>query len=209
MANKISTYLAGPIDGKNMQSAKDWRNNIEIELSKLNIYGMNPLGNNGGDRISGELRQKLHNAVTLGDIDTIRKIVGNIIISPDLKMLEECDFLTLWLPKRINPELDLYHLNDLSSYDLIEYYILNHIYEVCGTYGEVTLAYYLKKPIYIVTERRICPCELPSWVVGCSTEVFTSWKSYLKYVEKKWVNQEDPISKVLRTTSLSAEELFR
>ena len=159
---KPSTYLAGPINVSKMTECKDWRNFITEALNKLDIETFNPLGNGGGDRISQDLRQKLHNANKLGDIDVIRQIVGNIIIPPDLIMLEKCDFLTLWLP-------------------------IDDGYEICGSYGEVTLSHYLHKPIYVVTERRIFPCEIPNWLIGCSTQIFTSWKDYMNFIRKEWV----------------------
>jgi hypothetical protein len=155
--NKLSTYLAGPINGKNIDEARIWRKKITHELADINIRGLDPFGNGGGDRISPELRQKLHNANVLGDIDTIRDIVGNTIIPPDLDMIMACDFLTVYIPK-------------------------DDGYEICGTYGEVTLAHYLKKPVFIVTERKMFPCELPSWLIGCSTNIFTSWKDYLLHI---------------------------
>jgi len=162
----ISTYLAGPIDVKKFQECKDWRNQIGKKLTDMGIYAMNPLGNGGGDRISPKLRQRLHNANVLGDIHAIRDIVGNIIMPPDLQMVAECSFLTLWLPE-------------------------DDGYEVCGSYGEITLSHYLKIPVYIVTERRIKPCMIPMWAIGCSTEIFTSWEKYLKYVESKWTMNEE------------------
>lgn len=178
----ISTYLAGPIDVSKMNECKDWRNYITKKLKVLDIKSMNPLGNNGGDRIDDGIRQRLHNANVLGDNDTIRNIVSKIIMPPDLDMVSKCSFLTVWIPE-------------------------DNGYEICGTYGEATLAFYLKKPVYIVTERRISPCSLPNWLIGCSTKIFTSWDAYLDYIKTN--HKEDPISKVLRTTNLSAEELFR
>ena len=157
----VSTYLAGPIDVNKFQECKDWRNQIGKNLADMGIYAMNPLGNGGGDRISPELRQRLHNANILGDIDTIRDIVSNIIMPPDLDMVAGCSFLTLWIPE-------------------------DNGYEICGSYGEITLARFLNKPVYIVTERKIKPCQLPNWAVGCSTEIFFSWEGYLNYVEKRW-----------------------
>lgn len=159
---RISTYLAGPINVGKMTECKDWRNFITEKLAEMNIETFNPLGNSGGDRISQELRQKLYNANKLGDIDVIRQIVGNIIIPPDLILIDKCNFLTLWLPK-------------------------DDGYEICGSYGEATLTHYLNKPVYVVTERKIFPCEIPNWLIGCSTKIFTSWQDYLDFVKKEWI----------------------
>lgn len=158
----VSTYLAGPINVGKMKECKDWRLMVtEYIKQNYDIKSLNPLGDKGGDRIGPDLRQKLYNANKLGDIDTIRRIVRDIIIPPDLIMVEQCTFLTLWIPEKDG-------------------------YEICGSFGEVTLAHYLNIPVYIVTERKIYPCELPNWVIGCSTEIFTSWDDYFKFIGDKY-----------------------
>lgn len=156
---EVSTYLAGPIDNMNTVEAKKWRDEISIELSKRGIIALNPFGKFGGDRLA-EIRGDLHSCSIEGRIDSIKSIVGNIIIPPDLQMVERCTFITVWIPKSSK--------------------------EICGTYGEVTLAYYLGKPVYIVTNRSLEPVTLPKWIIGCSTQIFTSWKAYLDYIDENW-----------------------
>jgi nucleoside 2-deoxyribosyltransferase len=152
----LKTYVAGPIGVTIQKNAKVWRNRLTKELEIMNIKVLNPMGKNGGDRL-GKDRIKLREACYNGDIKFIRNFVSKVVIPPDLKMVEEADFLTVYIPE-------------------------DDGYEICGTYGEVTLAFYLKKPVYVVTDRNLSPLKLPAWLIGCSTETFISWKDYLRFI---------------------------
>jgi hypothetical protein len=154
----IKTYLAGPINHKNPASfeyAKKWRKTVTEILKKWNIQCLDPLDRVGGDSLAPELRCSLRTASHTGDLNTVRQIVGDIIIPPDLKMVEESTFITLYLP-------------------------LKDDYETCGTYGEATLAKYLNIPIFIVTERE--NNTIPEWLTGCSTAIFKCWEDYYVHV---------------------------
>jgi hypothetical protein len=43
-----------------------------------------------------------------------------------------------------------------------------------GTKGELTMAKYAGKPVYMVTS--IPPVEIPGWVLGCTTRIFASFE---------------------------------
>ena len=158
----IKTYLAGPIDRVNIKDAQKWRNWLTDILLDIGIGTLNPFDKEGGDGEDrlGEVRKDLHNWNRDGDIDKIRKLVGGKIIPPDLIMVEQCNFLTLYIP-------------DGNS-------------EICGSYGETTYAFALHKPVLIVTTRKLKPNKLPNWIIGCSTEIFTDWESYINYVRKNY-----------------------
>jgi hypothetical protein len=78
------------------------------------------------------------------------------------------------------------HFVDLDSKEIA----LRSDYVICywdrsaqrgaGTKGELTIARYFKKPVYMVT--RIHKKDIPGWVLGCVTKFFLSFdilKSYL------------------------------
>ena len=156
--NNLKTYLAGPINRKNPEAfayAKKWREDIAVELKAMNIDSLDPLKKTGGDSITPEQHNRFKVACSEGDLETINDIVANIIIPNDLVMVKNCDFLTLYLPKRDE-------------------------YEICGTYGEATLAKYLGIPVYLVTERE--NKEIPEWLIGCCKDVFNSWDAYLLHI---------------------------
>jgi hypothetical protein len=55
-----------------------------------------------------------------------------------------------------------------------------------GTKGELTIAKYFKKPVYLVT--RIPKEKIPGWVLGCVTEFFSSFKELKEYLLKKYAS---------------------
>lgn len=153
-----STYLAGPIGDVNIGDATKWRNWITGEFYAMGIEALNPFGKYG-DRLAA-VRSRLKNWNRFGNLAAIRKMVSEEIIPPDLEMVKECDFITLWIPAEGK--------------------------EICGSYGEMTFAFHLNKPVYIITRRRLKPVNLPNWAIGCSTKIFTNWKEYLSFVKEKW-----------------------
>ena len=56
-----------------------------------------------------------------------------------------------------------------------------------NSYGEITLAFELGIPVYIVTKRRLKPVNIPEWAIGCSTKIFSNWDDFLKYIKENWV----------------------
>jgi hypothetical protein len=152
-----STYLAGPIGVVIEKGAREWRNEMTDKLTKMGIKVLNPMGTGGGDRL-GKNRAKLKMWMENGEVEKVRAFVKNIVIPPDLKMVKVCSFVTLYVPE-------------------------DNGYEICGTYGEATLQFYLKKPLLIVTDRSLKPVKLPAWLIGCSTKIFSSWTEYLEYIK--------------------------
>ena len=154
------TYLAGPIGDVKIGEATKWRNWITVELDKIGINTLNPFGKYG-DRLAA-VRSKLHNWNRYGNLNAIRGLVATEIIPPDLVMVEICDFVTLWIPQERK--------------------------EICGSYGEITHAFHLHIPVYIVTKRRLKPVNIPNWAIGCSTWIFKKWEDYLDFIKKEYGN---------------------
>ena len=51
-----------------------------------------------------------------------------------------------------------------------------------GTKGELTIAKYFGKPVYIVTS--MTPDDIPGWVLGCTTKVFSSFDELKAFLQK-------------------------
>jgi len=49
-----------------------------------------------------------------------------------------------------------------------------------GTKGELTMAKFFNKPVYIVTA--IPQQEIPGWVLGCTTELFPNFEALREYL---------------------------
>ncbi|MCX6121412.1 MAG: hypothetical protein NTX44_07295 [Ignavibacteriales bacterium] len=56
-----------------------------------------------------------------------------------------------------------------------------------GTKGELTIARYFKKPVYMVT--RIPKTKIPGWVLGCVNEFFPSFDELKAYLYQKYASQ--------------------
>ena len=68
-----------------------------------------------------------------------------------------------------------------------DYLIVNwdkSVFRGGGTHGEITLAYFLKKPIYLVNH--VPFDDLSSWIFSCSTEVFDSFEDLKTHLTKKY-----------------------
>ncbi len=48
-----------------------------------------------------------------------------------------------------------------------------------GTHGEVTMAYYHNKPVYLINQLDM-PNQLSGWIMSCATEIFTNFKTMQK-----------------------------
>jgi len=52
-----------------------------------------------------------------------------------------------------------------------------------GTKGEITIARYFGKPVYLVTA--IPPADIPGWVLGCTTKMFPSFDALREFLSRK------------------------
>ncbi|MGH1365392.1 MAG: hypothetical protein ACRBF0_17655 [Calditrichia bacterium] len=55
-----------------------------------------------------------------------------------------------------------------------------HALKGAGTHGELTLAYYLNLPVYMVST--VPREEMSSWIVGCTTELFSHFEDLRAYL---------------------------
>lgn len=149
------TYLVGPMDDVSIGESRDWREMLTVKLPKYGVGVFNPISKYGVEY--GNVRKRFANWQKSGNINAIRKVVASQIIPPDLEMVERCDFVTFWLPPKG--------------------------IEICGSYGEITHAFKLGIPVFIVTARRLKPVNIPKWAIGCSTRIFKSWEDYLEFIK--------------------------
>jgi hypothetical protein len=92
------------------------------------------------------------------NIDEFRALVGQIITN-DLQAVEKhCDYcICYW---------------DRSAQ------------EGAGTKGKITLAKYIRKPVFIVTGVPLS--RVPGWVLGCSSEIFFSFRQLKKFLQSRY-----------------------
>lgn len=54
-----------------------------------------------------------------------------------------------------------------------------------GTKGELTMARYFNKPVYLVTSFNLP--DIPGWILGCTTEIFGSFKELKEFLIQKFL----------------------
>jgi hypothetical protein len=56
-----------------------------------------------------------------------------------------------------------------------------------GTKGELTVARLFGKPVYLVT--RIQRTNIPGWILGCTSEIFSSFTELKVFLRKQYLNE--------------------
>ena len=138
-------YLSGPIENAQDDGA-NWRNNITKWLGH-------------------ELNHQVFNPV----VET-----NNVI--------KNYDAANFRLMKKSNPESYKNVIREIIKIDLdavvnkADYLIVKwdtSVFKGGGTHGEVTMAYWLKKPVFLVNE--LHTDEISSWIFSCSEFVFNNF----------------------------------
>ncbi len=153
----MKAYLSG-----GMEHAPDrgsgWRVSLERWLSDtLSHESFNPVRSSDeflAAHYPGLDRKRLKKS----DPDEFAKFVGRLIDIDLRAIATECDYcICLW---------------DRSARN------------GAGTQGEITLARYLGKPVYLVSDM---PLEkIPGWVLGCSTRTFRSFGQLKRHLRTSY-----------------------
>lgn len=138
-------YLSGPIENAANDGA-DWRELITPWLKD-------------------EIEHDVFNPVL-----ATRKIISNLTNSQFREMKETSPKKYKNLIRQII-DIDIKAVVEESDYLIVNWN--KSVFKGGGTHGEITLAYYLKKPIYLVNQ--VSLDDLSSWIFSCATEVFDSF----------------------------------
>jgi hypothetical protein len=138
-------YLSGPIENATNDGA-NWRELISPWLKD-------------------EIEHDVFNPVV-----ATRKIISNLTNSQFREMKETNPKKYKNLIRQII-DIDIKAVVEESDYLIV--YWNKSVFKGGGTHGEITLAYYLKKPIYLVNHVPLD--DLSSWIFSCATEVFDSF----------------------------------
>ena len=138
-------YLSGPIENAENDGA-DWRNDITNWLKhKLNHKVFNPV-------IETKSIIKNHNyddfrLMKKSNPEQYKKLIRQII------------------------KIDLDAVVNRADYLIVKWD--ESVFKGGGTHGEVTMAYWLKKPVFLVNELPID--DVSSWIFSCSEHVFDNF----------------------------------
>ena len=119
------------------------------------------------------------------------KVFNPVIATRDItKGLTSSEFRNM---KRSNPDKYKKLIREIINIDIeavvnsSDYLIVNwnmSVFRGGGTHGEISLAYFLKKTIYLVNN--VPFDDLSSWIFSCSTEVFDCFEDLKTHLIKKY-----------------------
>ena len=143
-------YLSGPIENAK-NSGASWRQDMTLWLEKnLNHKVFNPVIET--KNIIGHLNDSNFRSMKKTNPIEYKKIIRKII------------------------KLDLEAVINDSDYLIVKWD--ESVLKGGGTHGEVTMAYWIKKPIFIVNSLPID--DMSSWIFSCSDFIFKDFKSLKK-----------------------------
>ena len=146
----MKAYLSGPIENAENDGAS-WRQDMTLWLKdNLNHEVFNPVLET--KNIIGHLNPSIFRSMKKTDPIEYKNIIREII------------------------KLDLEALINNSDYLIVKWD--KSVLKGGGTHGEVTMAYWIKKPIFIVNSLPID--DMSSWIFSCSDFIFNDFKSLKK-----------------------------
>jgi len=148
--NQMIAYLSGAMENAQGEGA-DWRNGITVWLmDNLNHSVIDPVIETA--KLVKKQKSQNYRSWKTADPNKFREFV-RLAVDNDLNsVVNKSDYLIcLWN-------------NDVISGG--------------GTHGEVTMAYYYNKPIYLINQLK--DMELSGWIMACATEIFTDFDSMQK-----------------------------
>ena len=146
----MKAYLSGPIENAENDGAS-WRHDMTLWLKN-------------------NLNHKVFNPV----IET-KTIIGNLN-SSNFRAMKKTDPIKYKNIIREIIKLDLEAVINDSDYLIVKWD--KSVLKGGGTHGEVTMAYWIKKPVFIVNSIPID--DMSSWIFSCSDFIFNDFKSLKK-----------------------------
>ena len=146
----MKAYLSGPIENAENDGAS-WRQNMTLWLKdNLDHEVFNPVLET--KNIIGHLNPSIFRSMKKTDPIEYKNIIRKII------------------------KLDLEAVINDSDYLIVKWD--KSVLKGGGTHGEVTMAYWIKKPIFIVNSLPID--DMSSWIFSCSDFIFNDFKNLKK-----------------------------
>ena len=157
MAKKIRTYLSGGMEYARNEGV-DWRTMMEEWIVReLGHSVFNP-----NSESENYLKKKLPNAnlrkLKFSDIDRFQSIVRGIVKLDSEEIACKSDYVICYWDRSAQ--------------------------RGAGTKGELTIARFFGKPVYMVT--RMQPSRIPGWILGCTSRTFHSFGELKLHLKQKY-----------------------
>jgi len=156
---KMRTYLSGGMEYARNEGV-DWRKMMENWIvQELGHEVFNP--NSESERY---LRKKLPNGnlrkLKFSDVENFQSVVKGIVALDSREIARRSDYVVCYW--------------DQSAQ------------RGAGTKGELTIARYFGKPVYMVTRMR--HSNIPGWILGCTSRIFHSFTELKMFLKQVYVS---------------------
>jgi hypothetical protein len=123
------------------------------------------------------IRKSLGHKVFNPNVES-EKVLAKLLPNSDFRLLKSIDLKTYLKIARRYVFLDSKEIAIRTNYVIC--YWDQSAQRGAGTKGELTIARYFNKPVFMVT--RIQKEKIPGWVLGCVTEFFSSFEQLKKFL---------------------------
>ena len=150
---KLRVYLSGGMEYAHKEGS-DWRLEMEVwldEVMKQEVFNPNK---ESAKYLSKKRISKNFRSMKEKDIDRFMRLVRGIVDLDSREIAVRSDYVICYW--------------DRSAM------------RGAGTKGEITLAKYFGKPVYMVTQYK--PGKIPSWVLGCVDRIFPSFHALKNFL---------------------------
>lgn len=157
MAEKIRTYLSGGMEYAKREG-QDWRRSMEEWIThELGHSVFNP--NKESEKyLKTKLPKKDLRKLKFSNIAKFQSILHGIVRIDSHEIAYRSDYVICYW--------------DASAQ------------RGAGTKGELTMAFFFDKPVYMVTQMK--KSSIPGWVLGCTTKIFASFAELKIQLEKEY-----------------------
>ena len=156
-SKQMRVYLSGGMEYAK-DEGMDWRNNMD-------------------EWIQQNLRHVVFNPNKESE-----KIISNTLPQKDFRKLKSTDIEQYIHIARLFVDQDSKEISLRTDY--VVCYWDKSAQQGAGTKGELTIARYFHKPVYMVTQ--ITKENIPGWVLGCVTEFFNSFEQLKAFLVSKY-----------------------
>ena len=149
-------YLSGAMEFADDEGAS-WRNEITIWLNEtINHQSINPVIESA--KIVKENNAENYRSWKVADANKYARFI-QLCIKNDLEIVrEKADYL-------------------ICLWD-------ENVIKGAGTHAEITYAYDLKKPVYLIN--KLSPKDLSGWIMACSSEIFSNFDDLKDFLIKEY-----------------------
>lgn len=173
-ASGISLYLSGGMEFKKNLGA-GWREWISEELKELNIDAIDPVKSEPTDTNATPIQHNLTDLKIQGKLDVVRSIVRDVLFRKDMLAIQLSDGMIVYYDESVR--------------------------KGAGTLAEAWESFREGKPVYLVSDFPIK--EIPTWLIGETTAIFTSFRDLLSYLKNT-----DTIDKDMKEALRLKAEVF-